>query len=155
ALLAAAVVAGAPAPALAWGDEGHEIIALVADHYLTPETRRRVEALLATDTDNLTADDMASEGTWADKYAGSDRDTTRRRYDATYRWLVANRDRAPPDPAPGGFGPPAPARGTPPSQAPAEDCVVDKIGQFEQELAAPATPPAERLLALKYLLHFV
>jgi hypothetical protein len=32
---------------------------------------------------------------------------------------------------------------------------VDKIDQFAAELGNPATSPAEQLLALKFLLHFV
>jgi len=53
---------------LAWGDDGHKAIALIAEPCLTPETRQAVAALLASDTDNLTAHDIASEATWADKY---------------------------------------------------------------------------------------
>ena len=41
------------------------------------------------------------------------------------------------------------------SQGPANDCVVDKINQFKTELTDPTTPAAERILALKFLLHFV
>ena len=32
---------------------------------------------------------------------------------------------------------------------------IDKIDEFAAELAAPTTPAAERLLALKFMLHFV
>ena len=46
---------GLAAPAHAWGDEGHEIIGLIADHYLTPVAREKLNALLATDTSALTA----------------------------------------------------------------------------------------------------
>src|SRR6516164_1365741 len=35
------------------------------------------------------------------------------------------------------------------------DCVVDKIDQFAAELAAPKTDAEERLVALKFVLHFV
>src|SRR5215475_3702736 len=34
-------------------------------------------------------------------------------------------------------------------------CVVDKISQFAAELEAPGTDAEERLVALKFLLHFV
>ena len=55
--------------ARAWGDEGHETIALIAEHYLTPAAKAQVDALLGADTLNtLTAHDIASEATWADKY---------------------------------------------------------------------------------------
>ena len=67
--LAAGLIAGLPRQAAAWGDEGHQIIALVADHFLTPAARQRVAALLATDDSQLTPHDMPSEATWADKFA--------------------------------------------------------------------------------------
>jgi hypothetical protein len=53
--------------AFAWGNEGHEIVALIAAHYLTPAATSQVNAMLARDTQNtLTAYDIASEATWAD-----------------------------------------------------------------------------------------
>jgi hypothetical protein len=154
-LLAAGLLVSAPRPALAWGDEGHEIIARIAEHFLVPHARQRVAALLAADDDPLTAHDMASEATWADKFAQSDRDTTRQRYDATYRWHFVNLELSGPDLDAACYGHPAIAPGTPASRGPAEDCIVDKIDQFEAELAAAGTPAAERLLTLKFLLHFI
>ncbi len=38
-------------PAMAWGDEGHEIIALIAQTHLDPAVRKKVGALLAADPD--------------------------------------------------------------------------------------------------------
>ena len=53
------------------------------------------------------------------------------------------------------FGrPPLPPR-TPASNGPPQACVLDKIIQFITELELPATDPEERLVALKFLLHFV
>ena len=69
-----------PLPAFAWGDEGHKVIALIAEHYLDPAVRSKVAKLLAADTDTLTAHDIASEATWADKYRDSDRNGTKIRY---------------------------------------------------------------------------
>ena len=37
--------------ARAWGDEGHEVVALVAQSFLEADVRKRVNALLASDTD--------------------------------------------------------------------------------------------------------
>src|SRR5208282_5562786 len=74
------------AAAFAWGDEGHEVIGLIADHYLEPGVRSRVHVLLAMDASGLTAKDIAHESTWADKYRDSDRDTTKVRYDRTRNW---------------------------------------------------------------------
>ena len=47
-------------PCLAWGDEGHEVIGLIARSFLGPAARERVDALLAADTDTLAAHDIAA-----------------------------------------------------------------------------------------------
>ena len=38
--------------ALAWGDEGHKIIALIAQSQFDPAAQKKVRALLAADTDD-------------------------------------------------------------------------------------------------------
>ena len=40
------MIAASPARALAWGNEGHEIIALIAQSFLNAATRQKVDALL-------------------------------------------------------------------------------------------------------------
>ena len=60
----------APHPAFAWGVEGHEIIALIAERYLDPAVRAKVAALLAADTDTLTDHDISSEATWGGQVSG-------------------------------------------------------------------------------------
>src|SRR5258708_23192430 len=60
-----------PRPALAWGDDGHKVVALIAQSFLQADVRKRVNALLAADTDSLTAHDIASAATWADKFRDS------------------------------------------------------------------------------------
>ena len=64
-----------PTQTLAWGNEGHEYIATLAAEILqadSPETLKKVEDLLATDTGNdLTGNDIASEATWADAFRAS------------------------------------------------------------------------------------
>jgi hypothetical protein len=150
-----AVALTTPRPAIAWGDEGHKVIALIAEHYLDPAVRAKVAGLLAPNTDTLTDHDISSEATWADKYRDSDRDTTKIRYEATWRWHFVDVELAQPDLASACFDhPPLPA-GVPASQGPPRACVVDKIDQFTAELSNPATGASERLLALKFLLHFV
>ena len=131
----------------AWGNEGHEIIATIARDQLTPGVRAKVDALLAADTDTLTAHDMASEATWADAYRGAGHRET-----AAWHFVDDEIDHAP-DLKTACFDFPAPDQ--PPSSGPAADCITDKIEEFRDELASPGTAPAERLLALKYLLHFI
>jgi hypothetical protein len=153
----AGVLLLAPAPrAHAWGDEGHRIVALVAQHYLSVRTQRRVQALLAQDGSGLTPDtSMASEATWADRYRDSDRDGARVHYERTWRWHFVDLELQSPDLASACFGEPRLPAHLPASEGPALDCIVDKIDEFEAELASALTPAAERLRALQFLLHFV
>jgi hypothetical protein len=142
-------------PAVAWGDEGHKVIALIAEHYLNPAVRAKLAMLLAADTDPLTGHDIASEATWADKYRDSDRDTTKIRYQATRLWHFVDIELTQPDLAAACFGRPPLPPGVPASKGPPQACVVDKINQFAAELGDPATGASEQLLAIKFLLHFV
>jgi hypothetical protein len=142
--IAAAIAAQ---PTFAWGDLGHEVTALIAYRHLTPRARAKLEALLASDPDTLTAPDFASRATWADKYRVSHRET------AAWHFVDDELDHA--DLRAACFGSPALPAGVAASAGPAQDCVVDKITQFARELRDPATPPPERLLALKFLIHFV
>jgi len=154
-----ALVAGllglTPRFALAWGDEGHEIVALVADQFLEAAVRTKVAAMLAADTDNLTTHDVASAATWADRYRDSDRNGARQRYEQTWRWHFVNVELDNPNLDLECFGhPPLPA-GTVASNGPSQACIVDKVEQFEAELADPRTDPEERAVALKFVLHLV
>ena len=144
ALVAAISALSFPAAALAWGYEGHEVVAAIARSYLTPEVRARVDRMLAADPDTLTAHDMLDEATWADSYRNSHKETG--------AWHFVDIELDHPDLEAACFG--FPASGPVASQGPAHDCIVDKLAQFSQELANPATPAAERLLALKFVLHF-
>ncbi|MFI4891739.1 MAG: S1/P1 nuclease [Steroidobacterales bacterium] len=118
-----------PAGAHAWGDEGHEIVALIAAHYLEPQVRARITALLDTDASGLTADrGIAAESTWADLYRTHAPDT------ATWHYVDRETD------------------GT---MLPAHGEILARVAQFRAELADPATSAGERLLALQFLLHLV
>jgi hypothetical protein len=133
-------------PAFAWGDMGHEVTGIIAYRHLTATAKAKVDALLASDPDTLTAPDIASRATWADKYHLG--------HPETVPWHFVNIEIDRPDLAAACSGLPA----SPPhaaSKGPAKDCVVDKIDEFAAELRDPATPASERLLALKFVLHFV
>jgi len=145
-----------PAAAHAWGDEGHEVIGLIADHYLTPAAREKMNALLGTDTSGLTSDSgIAAEATWADHFRDSDRDTGKTHYYQTRAWHFVDIEIAQPDIDAACFNHPRLRPSDPASEGPADDCIVDKIEEFSRELAEPKTAPGERLLALQFLLHFV
>jgi hypothetical protein len=155
-LLALAVVCGAPR-CLAWGDDGHRAVALIAEHYLSPATRQRVAATLATDIDLLppAATDMAGASTWADAYRDSDRNGARLRYRQTLQWHFVNISTDRPDLRVACFGRPPLKPGQPASRGPGRACIVDKIEQFRAEWLAPDTDPRERVLALRFLIHLV
>ncbi len=144
-IAAFAVAAAGPAPA--WGDFGHEVTALIAYRHLTPAAKSEIDRLLASAPDPLTAPDIASRATWADKYVLSHRETT--------AWHFVNLELDDPNLETACFGFPKVPAGEFASQGPAQDCIVDKIEEFAAELRDRATPPSEGLLALKFVLHFV
>lgn len=138
-----------PTPSRAWGEEGHRVVALIAEHYLRPAARRRIDAILATDPEPK-AEDLAYQATWADRWREDDPDGRR-----TASWHYVNLELVHPSLQWACWGHrPLPA-GMPASQGPSRSCAVDKIAQFDAELAAPDTPASERLLALRFVLHLV
>ncbi|MDE1981816.1 MAG: S1/P1 Nuclease [Betaproteobacteria bacterium] len=160
--IAGALLLWALAPAAhAWGDTGHEVVARIALHFLSPGARARVEALLADDPDPLTAHDPVSAAVWADRYRDSPENGRRANYQQTHAWHFVDLERWHPDLARACHGFPALPPGTPASRGPAADCVVDKIEQFNAELKpwpGPDARPerrAEAQRALKFLIHFV
>ncbi len=145
-----------PASAHAWGDEGHQVVALIAEHYLDANVKLRVQRLLATDASALVPDSsMASEATWADRYRDSDRDAGALRYRQTRQWHYVDLELGAPDMQRACFAHPALPPGTAASAGPAAECLVDKIDQFEAELADPRTSGDEQRLALQFLLHLI
>ena len=131
--------------AAAWGRVGHEAVAWIAIARLDAETLAHATSLLDTD-----AAGMAEAATWADRVRDGDDDWAH-----TFSWHFTNLDIREPDLEAACFGHPPVPDGMAASQAPEQSCVVDKIAQFRAELADPATPVAERRLALMFLLHFV
>lgn len=148
-------VPGSIRAAFAWGDEGHEVIGLIATQYLDAGVLAKINGMLAADASHLTLKDIANEATWADKYRDSDRNSTRKRYEKTRDWHFVDLELGSADLTSACFGRPALAAGAKASNGPAHDCVVDKIEEFSAELGDPATTDLERRRALQFLLHFV
>lgn len=129
------VLLGQPAAALAWGSEGHRIVAEIAEQYLDPATARQVSDLLAIEN----ATTLAQVSTWADDLRPQRRETA--------RWHFVDI-------------PIHPAAGTPTAYDVARDCalgncVVAAIERFTAVLRDNATPARERFEALKFIVHFV
>jgi hypothetical protein len=106
--------------------------------------------LLALDTLNtLTAHDIAGKATWPEKYrehGGAAK---------TSLFYYADIEMSTGDVAAACFEFPNLADGQLASDGPVKDCAIDKVDEFEAEIVNAATSPAEKVLALKHLLHFV
>ena len=140
---------------LAWGPEGHRVIALIADRALQqtdPGVHAKILSILASDKGSrLTKGDIASESTWADVL----REKSEEARSATGAWHSTRFKPDSPDLARACFGhTPLPA-GYPASHGPQDNCSVDKIEQFASELKDPGTSAGERLVALQFLLNLV
>jgi hypothetical protein len=142
-----------PHQAFAWGDDGHKTVALIAQQCLTAPVKKQITAMLSADPDNLTQHDIANAATWADKF----RDSNKRRdhYVHTQNWHFVDMEIDKPDLSVACFGRPKLPAGTLASDGPDDVCAIDKIEQFEPELANSGTDPEERVMALKFILHFV
>lgn len=128
--VAAAIVlaACAPSSALAWGADGHRLVAEEAQRLLSPAARLEVDRLLALEP----GDTLASISTWADE--------NRSRETASWHYVNFPRDSG--------------CVYVAPRDCPGSACVVGAIEQQEAVLASKA-PDVDRLQALKYLVHFV
>lgn len=155
-----AIAAGPVGQAFAWGDEGHQVVALIALERLEPAVKERLDQILAADGEVFrmrdgrnTNESFATQATWADYYRDSQGRTVH--YLQTRQWHFADIEIHGGSLEEACFGYPELPSGTAASDGAAEDCIVDKILQFGKELSAADTPPLERRLALKFLLHFI
>ena len=149
------ILFSSPGQALAWSQDAHRTIALIADRLLQqgdPAARNKIRGLLATDKENhLTKSDIASEATWASVLTEKSEEARV----ATTDWHMARLKADNPDLNSACFGRKPLPEGYPASRGPKDNCVVDKIAQFQAELLNAETPPGERLAALQFLLNLV
>jgi hypothetical protein len=118
----------APAPAFAWGAEGHEIIAAIALRELTPTARARAASLLGGDTM------LIHDANWADEI--------REQRPETGRWHYVDIPLGAP-----GYDPSRDCRGN--------DCVVAQIENDRRVLGDARASRQMRAEALRFLVHFV
>ena len=121
--------------AVAWGYEGHRIVAEIAEQYLEPATARQVRELLAPE--NATA--LADVSTWADEIGPQRPETV--------PWHFVDIPIHPPAGTSAGYDA---AR-----DCPRGDCVVAAIERFAAVLRDRSAPPRQRLEALKWVVHLV
>ena len=127
---AVALAAGTLAPSLvfAWGADGHRLVAAQAQQLLTPAARAEVDRLLALEPGAT----LASISTWADE--------TRSPGTAAWHYVNLPRD--------------ADCVYEAARDCPGDACVVGAITRQEAVLTSTASD-ADKLVALKYLVHFV
>ncbi|MDO8772728.1 MAG: S1/P1 nuclease [Burkholderiaceae bacterium] len=118
---------GLPLTAQAWGTQGHQVVANLAQARLSSPARREVERLLALEP----GETLASVSTWADKH----------RSPKTAAWHYVN-------------FPCDSCHFVPERECPDGKGVVYAIDEQLQTLTSQA-PAALRLTALKYLVHLV
>lgn len=112
----------------AWGFEGHQVVATIAERHLTPAARAEVNRLLSLEPGGET---LASISTWADEH----------RSPQTGAWHYLNFPRGD-------------CNYVPERDCPDGHCVVSAIDHEAQILGSNA-PDQKRLTALKYLVHLV
>jgi hypothetical protein len=119
-----------PTSALAWGSEGHYIVAEIAEQHLDPTTTKQIRELLSIEA-NTSLADFAN---WAYQI--------RRQRPETASWHFVDI--------------PITAAGYDAVRDSAgRNCVVEKIKQFADELQNSGLPALQRLEALKFVVHFV
>jgi hypothetical protein len=123
------LVALVPSLCFAWGPDGHRIVATIATHYLTPEAKAGVQALLGDQT-------LADVACWADEVKD----------DPEYEWSIPLHY-ANVEPGAESF---VLERDCPP-----EGCVVRAIIDYTKVLRSKEASTTEKTEALKFLVHFV
>ena len=119
-----------PAPAHAWGREGHAVIATIAQAHLSPTANNQASLLL--ENEGLTQ--LADVASWADDVRRSRPET------APWHYVDIPLDAPLYDAARDCAG---------------SECAVAKLEQFRTVLADPSATPAARLEALKWVVHLV
>jgi hypothetical protein len=126
-------------PSLAWGPEGHRVIADVATNHLNAAASRQIRDLLGNH-------DLASISTWADEIRNERHETLFWHF-VDIPWNAT------------GFSDPRDCSRSAGPRTPhipdRHDCVVDKILEFQRILSDRNAGRLQRTEALKFLVHFV
>ena len=125
---------------VAWGGQGHRLVGLIAAERLTPAARQQVAWL-------LDGQSLADVSSWADSLTSDQVQTS--------FWHYLN---IPPDAT--GYDrnrdcPKQPGAAAGSRNDRWRDCVVDRIGYWEERLADPKLDRADRATALKFIVHFI
>ncbi len=128
------VLAALPASrALAWGQEGHSIVAELAQHRLSPEAISALDKILGSGVS------LASISSWADDWRAAGHNETRR-----WHFVDVDIDAALP------YDPQIDCK-----QEAQGDCVVAALERFTAVLADPDVAPIDKRPALMFVTHLV
>jgi len=119
-------------PAFAWGAQGHRLVARIAETRLDPAAAAEVQRLLATEPGAT----LASIAPWADQLRAGDPDLGKR--SAGWHYINMAEDGCTYDP---------------PKHCRDGDCVVEALKAQSARLADRSLSDAERLQALKFVVH--
>lgn len=121
-----------PQQGWAWGPEGHAIIAQIAQRYLSPQARRRIDELIGPGVS------LAWISNWADD--------VRQERPQTYNWHFVNIPLNVPSYNPVRDCRQDPERG---------DCIIAAIARLRAQLTSPHTTTQGKREALKFLVHLI
>ena len=122
-----AVILATPQGAFAWGREGHQIIVILAEHYMRPETATHMRELLSPESPE-------EASVWADEYRKDRRET------GPWHYIDI---------------PLADSKIDLARECPNGDCVIVKTEQFLTVLKDPNADKDAKAQALKFVIHFV
>ncbi len=128
---------GVPELALAWGPEGHTVVGDIASHYLTPRAKRQIKALLG---DKKIGDYEVSS--WPDEIRGSEEYA--QEYPDNGAWHFVDFDTFQHYDEDFELKPPTNGQD-----------VVDRITRWQKALGSKESSAAQKLDALRFLVHFV
>jgi S1/P1 Nuclease len=134
--LAALLVAASIGEALAWGEEGHAIVAEIAQRRLNDAARAAVTNILANASPTLKNASLASLASWADDYRPSHTETS------NWHFVDIPLDDNAYDPA----------RDCK-ADDPRGDCIIAELDRLRKELVC--TTGEDQFKALKFAVHFV
>ena len=123
-----------PAPAWAWGAQGHRLVARIAETRLDPQARTEIDRLLATEPGAT----LSGIAPWADQLRAEDPDLGKR--SAGWHYINMAEDGCVYDP---------------PKHCRDGDCVIEAVKAQSALLANRSLPDAQRLQALKFVVHLV
>ncbi|MGH8054428.1 MAG: S1/P1 nuclease [Stenotrophomonas sp.] len=133
-LVAACSTALLPGQALAWGAQGHRLVARIADPLLDPQAKAEIQHLLAAEP-GATLDSIAP---WADQLRAQDPSLGKR--SASWHYINMGEDDC---------------VYVQPTQCPDGKCVVEALKTQSALLADRSNTNAARLQALKFVVHLM